>query len=447
MITTKVFLEKYANEALALTKSFYPGEEVTVVVDESAAHYPDKNSWKRDLYDELSAATQKTLPWGAMTGIRPTRLALSNLLLGHDDKWIHELMSKDYYVSDEKIALSLEVAKREIEVLNRIGDYENDYSLYIGIPFCPSTCLYCSFTSYSIAAYESKVDDYLTALIWELTQISRRMAEKKLTTIYIGGGTPTSLSPERLKRLLTAVDVLFDTSHLYEYSIEAGRPDSITYEKLKEIKAHPITRISINPQTMKDETLKLIGRAHRSADIIRAFDDARSLGFDNINTDIILGLPEENLDDVKHTLDELKKLAPENLTVHSLALKHKSRLNLKHEDYERLMIENSQSHMDAALAAGLDMNMAPYYLYRQKNMAANLENVGLSKPGKEGIYNILMMEEMQMILAAGAGVTSKVVKNGQTYRCENVRELSVYMDRIEEMWQRKDILLKEKGGF
>ncbi len=442
MITTKVFLEKYANEALALTKSFYPGEEVKVVVDESAAHYPDKNSWKRDLYDELHAATGKTLPWGAMTGIRPTRLALSNLLLGHDDAFVHNLMSKDYYVSDEKIELSLSVAKREIEVLNKIGVYENAYSLYVGIPFCPSTCLYCSFTSYSIAAHESKVDTYIDTLIWELTQISNKMRGKCLTTIYIGGGTPTSLSPERLKKLLDAIDELFDTKNVYEYSIEAGRPDSITYEKLKEIKSHPITRISINPQTMKDETLKLIGRAHRSSDIIRAFDDARSLGFDNINTDIILGLPEENIDDVKHTLEEIKKLDPENLTVHSLALKHKSRLNLKHEDYERLMIENSQSHMDSALKAGLEMDMTPYYLYRQKNMAANLENVGLSKPGKEGIYNILMMEEMQMILAAGAGVTSKVVKDGQTYRCENVRELTVYIDRIEEMWQRKEKLLE-----
>ena len=269
--------------------------------------------------------------------------------------------------------------------------------------------------------------------------------DKKLNTIYIGGGTPTTLEPEQLERLLSKIENSFNLSFLQEWTVEAGRPDSITREKLKTIKRHPVTRISINPQTMKDETLELIGRRHTVLQVKDAFLLAREEGFDNINMDIIVGLPQETKEDVENTLEEIKKLGPDNLTVHSLAIKRAARLNTQKEEYAGMKSVNSESTMELTQDAAEEMGMKPYYLYRQKNMTGNMENVGYAKPGKEGIYNILIMEEMQTIVALGAGaITKAVYPNGRIERCENVKDIKTYLEKTDEMIERKKRLFADE---
>lgn len=257
--------------------------------------------------------------------------------------------------------MSLDIAERELELLSKI-DYENGYSLYIGIPFCPTTCLYCSFTSSPLASWAKRVDDYLDALEREIDFVAVRFAHKHLNSIYIGGGTPTTLEPYQLDRLIKKIKCNFDLSNCVEFTVEAGRPDSITREKLEVLRRHGITRISINPQTMKQETLKIIGRHHTVEQTVESFRMARELGFDNINMDLIMGLPGETIDDVRATMEQIKELAPDNLTVHSLALKRAARLNMCREDYKDYEMVNTQEHMDlvAAYAGRWDFSRIIY---------------------------------------------------------------------------------------
>ena len=288
------------------------------------------------------------------------------------------------------------------------------------------------------------VDAYLDSIEKEIDYVAEAFKDKKLNTIYIGGGTPTTLEPDQLERLLSKIENSFNLSFLQEWTVEAGRPDSITREKLKTIKRHPVTRISINPQTMKDETLELIGRRHTVLQVKDAFLLAREEGFDNINMDIIVGLPQETKEDVENTLEEIKKLGPDNLTVHSLAIKRAARLNTQKEEYAGMKSVNSESTMELTQDAAEEMGMKPYYLYRQKNMTGNMENVGYAKPGKEGIYNILIMEEMQTIVALGAGaITKAVYPNGRIERCENVKDIKTYLEKTDEMIERKKRLFAD----
>lgn len=403
-----------------------------------------KNDLKIGLYDMLVKLTGQELPWGSLTGIRPTKIPMQLLEQGQTEDEITAFMKQQYHASDEKIALSIDIAKRERALLSKL-DYKDGYSLYIGIPFCPSTCLYCSFTSYPLGAWKDKVDTYLDALERELDYAKETFGGKKLNSIYIGGGTPTTLEPEQLDRLLSMIEERFDFSHLLEFTVEAGRPDSITREKLLAIKAHPaVDRISVNPQTMKEETLKVIGRHHSVAQTIESFQLAREVGFSNINMDLILGLPGETLDDVKRTMERIQQLHPDNLTVHSLALKRAAKLNICRDEYKDFKIEITPEHGHVTEAGARAMGMVPYYLYRQKNMAGNFENVGYGLPGKEGIYNILIMEEKQTILALGAGSISKrVFPDGRIERCENVKDVAQYMERIDEMIERKRKLFED----
>ena len=412
-----------------------------------------KDHMKRLLYRILQAYTGQSLPWGTLTGIRPTRLAMLMLEEGMSNVEAARNMRENYLASKEKAALSVMIANRERYVLRNI-DYQHGYSLYVGIPFCPSTCLYCSFTSYPLSKWEKRVDEYLDALCKELDYLAQRFRGRKLNTVYIGGGTPTTLNPEQMDRLLSWIQERFDTSWLQEFTVEAGRPDSITREKLQVLLDHQIDRISINPQTMNDQTLKVIGRHHTVQQVKDAFRLAREMGFGHINMDLIVGLPGEGYEDVAHTMEEIRALEPDSVTVHSLAIKRAARLNLFKEKYEEMGMENNMQIMDMTALCCAEMGLSPYYLYRQKNMAGNFENVGYAKVDKAGIYNILIMEEKQTILAAGAGAMTKFVLPGadgdfggvKIERVENVKDVGQYISRIDEMIERKERFFTEHMG-
>ena len=345
-----------------------------------------------------------------------------------------------YYVSRKKAKLSVDIARRERELLSGLCGQDDSpgYSLYIGIPFCPSTCLYCSFTSFPIAAYRKEVDRYIDCLIKEMEFIAQCYRDRRLDCVYIGGGTPTTLEAEQLERLLAKLKALFDFSSVREFTVEAGRADSITEDKLRVLRSHGVDRVSVNPQTMKQETLDIIGRKASVAQVEQAYALARKLGFDNINMDLILGLPGELEADVQGTIDRVVELAPDSLTVHSLAIKRASRLNRWIQENGMPVLHNTDETMEIAAQGAQRLGLVPYYLYRQKNMSGNFENVGYAREGKFGLYNILIMEEVQTIVALGAGAISKRVHpDGLIERCENLKEVALYMDKIDEMIERK----------
>lgn len=400
-----------------------------------------KNEFKKFFYEVLCKITGKKLPWGNLTGIRPTKLAMGMLENQKSHEEILAFLEKEHFVSREKAELSIEIAKREKELLSTIH-YKDGYSLYVGIPFCPTTCLYCSFTSYPICSYKNRVEEYIDCLIKEMKFVAKEYRDKVLDTVYIGGGTPTTLEAEQLDRLINGLKEHFSFEYVKEFTVEAGRADSITKEKLQVLFNHGVTRISVNPQTMKDATLKLIGRRHSVEQVKEAFALAREVGFTNINMDLILGLPEETVEDVADTISEIKKLAPDSLTIHSLAVKRASKLNQWIEEHGISMLKNTDETMEIAVKGARELHMKPYYLYRQKNMAGNFENVGYATEGNFGIYNILIMEEKQTIVALGAGsITKRVFTDGRIERCDNVKDVALYIEKIDEMIERKKVLL------
>ena len=367
-----------------------------------------------------------------------------------DSAKLEQRFRETYLADPQKANLCRRVAQRE-KVLLESRPFEKEYSLYIGIPFCPTTCLYCSFTSFPVSRFGDRMRAYLDALYKELAFVAKHHRDKKLTTIYIGGGTPTTLNPQQLDRLIRKIKCSFDLSDLVEFTVEAGRPDSITKEKLMVLRNHDISRISINPQTMKQETLDLIGRHHTVQQTIDSFYLARELGFDNINMDLIVGLPGESLSDVADTMEVIRKLAPDNLTVHSLAIKRAARLNIQRERYQDFEIVNTADHIALTSKVAEEMGLFPYYLYRQKNMAGNFENVGYAAPGKAGVYNVLIMEEKQSIVACGAGASTKRVwvqpnpdGTHRIERAENVKDVAQYITRIDEMIERKSRLFTKE---
>jgi oxygen-independent coproporphyrinogen-3 oxidase len=402
-----------------------------------------KNAMKQLIYLMLSKETDTELPWGTLTGIRPTKIAMKVIENGGSADDVRKYMKDTYFTSDEKIDVSIQIAQREKKILDSI-DYKGGYSLYIGIPFCPTTCMYCSFTSFPIGLWKNKVDDYIECLKKEIDYVASDFKDKKLCSLYIGGGTPTTLEPDQMERLLGYVEDRLDLSYLKELTVESGRPDSITRDKLKAMKKHGVNRISVNPQTMRNETLKFIGRCHTVEQFIDAFHMAREEGFDNINMDIILGLPGEGLDDIRYTMEEIEKLGPDDLTVHSLALKRGSRL------YEQMKLKgvvettNTDEMMKVASEGAYRMGLSPYYLYRQKNMTGNFENTGYARDDKAGIYNMLIMEDLHSIVALGTGTVTKRIytdengeSTGRIERCDNVKDVGLYMEKIDEMIERK----------
>ena len=466
----------YTYNLYHITKAFLPGSDIKQKVDEEqeslvrvkleggSCFSIEKDEVKlcntrqekkayvtKRIYEILKEETGRTLAWGTLTGVRPTKLIMQKMEAGLSEEETEAFLREEHYVSEEKISLGIDIAKREKSLLERL-DYKDGYSLYIGIPFCPSICSYCSFSSSPVHEWKDKMDMYLDALCKEVSAVAINMKHKKLNTIYIGGGTPTTLSAGQLDRLLGLVCSEFDFSDLIEFTVEAGRPDSITRKKLEVISSYPVTRISVNPQTMQQKTLDAVGRRHTVEDIYNVFNMARELGFDNINMDLIAGLPGENEDDMKDTLSKIESLHPDSLTVHALAIKRTARLNK--ENYEVDMNSCITTMVDDAAHSACKMGLKPYYLYRQKNIAGNFENVGYAEVDKAGIYNILIMEEKQTIIATGAGSCTKVVlpckeimSNGKLsniVRIENVHNIMEYIERIDEMIDRKGEVLWQR---
>lgn len=415
-----------------------------------------KNQLKGLLFDLLKEMETSSLPmgvqfcipvWGTMTGVRPTKIPMEELLSGKSQQQVRESLLRQYRCSQERATLCTQIAEREAKLLQKI-DYEQGYSLYIGIPFCPTTCLYCSFPSYSMEQFGQLMQDYLDALKKEIAYCGRKMEGKKLSSIYVGGGTPTTLSSEQLTDLLCCVREYFPVEEAYEFTVEAGRPDSITEDKLTALLEAGVRRISVNPQTMQDKTLKLIGRQHTAAQTREVFHLAREVGFTNINMDLIIGLPGETLEDFADTLRQLDVLAPDSLTIHSLVIKRASKLREMLDDQGGLPEKERAVRMGQMLAAGeafaRERGYLPYYMYRQKNSAgyggsSGQENIGYSKEGKECLYNILIMEEKQTILAVGAGASTKCYdsERNMVSRIENVKSVSDYITRLDEMLERK----------
>ena len=427
--------QKNTYSAYHIAKAFFPNEEIETKIDENGED-------PRDLYLRLRKETGRDLPWGMLTGVRPTKLAMGkvkeHMPLEDFEKWFYQ----NRFVSKEKADLAYEIAAKEEALLQQAGINlgEDSFSLYVNIPFCPSICTYCSFPSGAITDYAGCMEEYLTCLFRELDVVREICEGKKLTSIYIGGGTPTVLTEAQLETLLAGIRSRFSADAV-EFTLEAGRPDTINREKLQIAKAYGITRISINPQTMQQKTLDLIGRRHTPQQIEDAFALAREEGFDNINMDLIMGLPGEDLKDAEDTLEKIGRMRPDSLTVHSLAIKRTSQLFAQTTDAKTV-----EAMLQAAASFARENGYEPYYLYRQKGIAGNFENTGWAMPGKACLYNILIMEEVQSILAVGAGASTKRIQMEETLesgqklqfrRSHNVSDIREYLGRIDEMIERK----------
>lgn len=496
MIFIETDIQKNTDDIHALTRAFYPAEEVRITQCEICRNdisHPvikpknsgksgklvyksdrgamfeidipndEKDELKRTVYTALSNFTGRTLPWGSLTGIRPTRLVRRRMESAMSDSEIVSDMKRCYFTSEEKTKLSIEIVKKERDLISKLinngngskGDNKPDdiesvkaflesgrYSLYVDIPFCPTRCLYCSFTSNAVGKDRTQVNDYLSALETEIKESADLMQGRLPDTVYIGGGTPTALLPDEMERLLRALKEAFRTEGVFEMTMEAGRPDSITGEKLAVMKDYGVSRISVNPQTMNQKTLDIIGRRHTAEQVKEAYFLARKHGFDNINMDMILGLPAEGIEEVRYTVSELCKLNPDSLTVHSLAVKRAALMRewIEKEDVPDGLIDAklADEMMTTADEGARSLGMSPYYLYRQKNMSGNLENTGYARDGKHGLYNILINEEIQDILALGAGAISKRVDaGGNTRRCANYKEVRDYICNVDKVIDKK----------
>ena len=462
-----------------LTRLFFPNEKITVIRDFSEPQPPYINTEVSDkitisvnigsfnksetavkkltdddnelvsaqlLYKLLCDFTGLTQPWGILTGVRPVKL-LRRLAEESNEEQAVKKFEKDFFVSNEKIALSRETEHNERKILEL--SKPESFSLYVGIPFCPSRCCYCSFVMASIERAEKLIEPY-TKLLCEEIKRTAEIANKlglRLETVYFGGGTPTTLSAEQLDTVLRTVNNSFDMSTCREFTVEAGRPDTIDIAKLFALKENKVDRISINPQTVNDEVLKTIGRKHTAQQFFDAFELARKCGFDNINTDLIAGLPTDTPESFKNSLDSIVRLNAECITVHTLCMKRASRLTT-----EGVTLDLQQAR-DAREMLAYTQNILgqneyiPYYMYRQSRMVGNLENVGWSKKGFESLYNVYVMDETHTILACGSGGVTKLKRNNPDYleRIFNFKYPYEYIDRFDELIQRKSGIMQFYG--
>ena len=419
-----------------LANEFLPPEEYELIPKSNYLKDCHINEAKKDLFLKLKDITGESPEWGILTGVRPVKLAGEFIeKIGREET--KRVLLDEYYLSEKKADSIIDIYEYQIDILGKAPN--NSVSLYIGIPFCPTRCLYCSFASNQVP--EGEIERYLPALTKEIKEVSNLVRDKgfQIESIYIGGGTPTTLNSSQLQTLMGEIENSFDLSNLKEYTVEAGRPDTITDDKLRVIKDYGGERISINPQTMTDKTLELIGRFHTVKDTERAFKIANKVGFKSINSDLIAGLPQENLADMENSLNRILEFGANNITVHSLAVKRASRLKEEDPNYHykygnlvKEMIRYSEEYLRGH-------GFVPYYLYRQKHMSGAGENTGYTIPGYEGLYNVRIMDEHQTILALGAGGISKQYfpEENRLERIANVTNYEQYIDRIDEMIGRK----------
>jgi coproporphyrinogen dehydrogenase HemZ len=389
--------------------------------------------------------------WGVLTGIRPVKLLHQKLRSGLSKEEAHRQLREDYLVTEEKIELMQEIVDRQLAVVPDLYDLAHEVSIYIGIPFCPTKCAYCTFPAYAIGGRQGSVDAFLAGLHYEMREVGRFLKERgiNITTIYYGGGTPTSITAEEMDRLYAEMYESFpNVERVREITVEAGRPDTITPEKLNVLKKWNIDRISINPQSYIQETLKAIGRHHTVDETIEKFHLAREMGMNNINMDLIIGLPGEGLKEFSYTLAETEKLMPESLTVHTLSFKRASEMTKNKAKYKVADRDEISEMMKAAQEWTKRHGYVPYYLYRQKNILGNLENVGYALPGKESIYNIMIMEEQQSIIGLGCGASSKFVdpKTRKITRFANPKEPKVYNENFVHYTNEKLKMLEALFG-
>ena len=452
MYRIKIQDEKNRYELTELARMFLPADELKFSAEDGSfgdvqdgetlsgcfvvpgPEQMDRGAQKRALYEWLSEETGLKPDWGTLTGVRPLKLFRK---LGGGEK-AAEILQREYLVSPEKTELLLKTWETQQAMsFDRSGKAAG---LYVGIPFCPTRCLYCSFTSNRFE--QTAAEKYMLALKKEIEATAEIMQQKGLyaESIYIGGGTPTALPDDMFAEMVETVGDAFLRPETVEFTVECGRPDTINEYKLKALRKAGCGRISINPQTMKPKTLELIGRKHSPEQIVEAYRLARSCGIGIINMDLIAGLPEETASDLEDTLRIILDLSPENITVHTLAVKRGSRLIEAYKDYSYSQGKVVREMLGAASFMLKDAGYAPYYLYRQKQMAGNFENVGYCLPGTASIYNVRIMEEDQSILALGAGGVSKVYysEEDRLERVANVSNYEIYIDRIDEMIERKE---------
>ena len=436
--------EKNRYELTELAKMFVSADELDTFADGPdsfripGADELDRNAQKRVLYGYMAERTCKELSWGTLTGVRPLKLFNKLVRQCGDPSGAEQILKSEYLVSPEKTALLRKVWSTQSSV-----SFNRDpkaVGVYIGIPFCPTRCLYCSFTSNKYSREKSEA--YLKALEEEMDAAADLFRTKGLyaDSIYIGGGTPSSLEEDQFRRLTDKAAESFLTAKTAEFTVECGRPDSITGVKLKALVKSGCGRISINPQSMQQKTLELIGRAHRPEDINKAFALAKDAGVKIINADLIAGLPSEKPEDMADSLDKIIHLGPQNITVHTLAVKRGSRLIEQDKDLSYNAGDVVSEMLSESFSTLEKAGYVPYYLYRQKHMAGNMENTGWSLPGCESIYNIRIMEEDQSIIALGAGGVSKIYypEEDRIERAANVSNYEIYTERIREMIKRKE---------
>ncbi|MBQ5153416.1 coproporphyrinogen III oxidase [Macrococcoides caseolyticum] len=398
--------------------------EGTTYTQRAERKQTDKRAMKQalgeTLIEILTAHTGITQSWGTLTGIRPLKLYHKYLKQGHSDSAIKQRLKRDYLIADDKLELMDRITKTQLNALPDLYELEQEVSIYIGIPFCPTKCAYCTFPAYAIQVHKNDVPEFLVGLLYEIEHIGEwlKAHDIKVTSIYFGGGTPTSISAQDLKLLLEAVYTHFDMTHVRELTVEAGRPDTIDEATLEVLNSFDINRISINPQSFTDETLKAIGRHHSVQETIDKFKLSREYHMNNINMDLIIGLPNETRKEVIHSLNETKKLNPESLTVHTLSFKTASEMTRNKSKYPVAARDEIIYMMNLTKTFAEQHDYIPYYLYRQKNILGNLENIGYSKAGEASLYNILIMEEVQTIIGIGCGASSKMI-HPETGKIEN----------------------------
>lgn len=398
----------------------------------------EKNAYKRLLFSVVKNSFADIRDnWGILTGIRPVKIVNNLKKCGKQPSEIVETLKKNYLISDEKIRLITRISHNQARAIKQLS---GGISIYIFIPFCPSRCYYCSFYSNDISVSGKLIEPYLDALEKEIGEVLSLdyFKDKKISSIYVGGGTPSSLDEKNLARLLDIINKNFDTKSISEFTFEAGRADTLSRNKLQIIKDGGANRLCINPQTMNDDTLSKIKRTHTSDDFEKVFCEAREVGFDNINSDLILGLYDEDEDDMRYSLKRLMSLEPENITLHTLSEKRKSYLaqnSIKISDFDISLLLNELSK------TLFEKSYEPYYLYRQKNMIGSAENVGFARQGKICLYNIAMMDEVQSVIGFGAGASTKTVDKDLVTRVPNYKDVILYSKNIDKMISKKKEVL------